>query len=59
MEIKIGDRTIKIPSWVMAAGVVTVGTIVSDICNVRIANHKKWFRRETWLREISAGSFLF
>lgn len=41
MEIKIGDKTIKIPSWVMAAGVVTVGTIVSDICNIRIANHKK------------------
>lgn len=41
MEIKIGDKTVTIPSWVVAAGVVTMGTIVSDICNVRIANHKK------------------
>lgn len=41
MEIKIGEKIITIPSWVVAAGVVTVGTIVSDICNVRISNHKK------------------
>jgi hypothetical protein len=32
MEIKKGDHTIKLPGWVIAAGIVTVGTIVSDIC---------------------------
>lgn len=41
MEVRIGDKTIIIPSWVMAAGVVTVGGIITDICKVRIANHKK------------------
>ena len=32
MEVKKGENTIKIPGWVIAAGIVTVGTIVADIC---------------------------
>lgn len=32
MEIKKGDKTITVPGWVLAAGVVTIGGIVSDIC---------------------------
>lgn len=40
MEVKKGDKTLTIPGWVVAAGIVTVGTIVADICKVRIENHK-------------------
>lgn len=40
MEVKKGDKTYSIPGWVVAAGIATVGTIVADICKVRIANHK-------------------
>lgn len=40
MEVKKGDKTVSIPGWVVAAGIVTVGTIITDICKVRIANHK-------------------
>lgn len=40
MEFKRGDKTIKVPGWVIAAGIVTLGTMVSDICKVRIENHK-------------------
>lgn len=32
MEVKKGDRITKIPGWVIAAGIATVGTIVADIC---------------------------
>lgn len=34
MEVKKGDNTTKIPGWVIAAGIATVGAIVADICNV-------------------------
>lgn len=40
MEFKKGDKTITVPGWVIAAGIATVGTIVGDICRVRIENHK-------------------
>ena len=40
MEFKRGDKTIKVPGWVIAAGIVTLGTMVGDICKVRIENHK-------------------
>lgn len=40
MEIKNGEKTINVPSWVVAAGIATIGTIIADICKVRIANHK-------------------
>ena len=32
MEVKKGDKTITVPGWVIAAGVVTIGGIVTDIC---------------------------
>jgi hypothetical protein len=41
MEVKNGSKTVTIPSVVMVVGLVTLGTIITDICNVRIANHKK------------------
>ena len=41
MEVKNGEKTWSVPGWVVAAAVATVGTIVADICKVRIANHKK------------------
>ena len=42
MEFKRGDKTIKVPGWVIAAGIVTLGTLVGDICRVRIENHKQF-----------------
>ena len=35
-----GEKTINVPGWVVAAGIATIGTIIADICKVRIANHK-------------------
>ena len=32
MEVKKGDKLVKVPGWVVAAGIATVGTIVADIC---------------------------
>ena len=32
MEVKKGDNITKIPGWVIAAGIATVGAIVADIC---------------------------
>lgn len=32
MEVKRGNDTVKIPAWVLVAGVATIGTIVTDIC---------------------------
>ena len=32
MEVKKGENTYNVPSWVIAAGIATVGTIVADIC---------------------------
>ena len=40
MEVKNGEKTWSIPGWVIATGIATVGTIIADICKVRIANHK-------------------
>lgn len=44
MEVKNGEKTWSIPGWVIATTltttVATVGTIVADICKVKIANHK-------------------
>nr|WP_296955096.1 hypothetical protein [uncultured Mediterraneibacter sp.] len=39
MEIKIGEKTVTVPPLVATVAVITVGTIVADICNVRISNH--------------------
>ena len=39
-KLKIGEKTINVPGWVVAAGIATIGTIIADICKVRIANHK-------------------
>lgn len=41
MEVKKGDKTINVPGWVLAAGIVTLGAMVTDICKVKIENHKK------------------
>ena len=40
MEVKKGDKTVTIPGWVLAAGIVTVGTIVADICKTVVARKK-------------------
>lgn len=32
MEVKKGDKFVKVPGWVIATGIATVGTIVADIC---------------------------
>lgn len=32
MEVKKGDKTLTIPGWVLAAGIVTIGAIITDIC---------------------------
>lgn len=40
MEIKNGNKTIHIPGWVIAAGIATVGTIVTDICKTIGSMHK-------------------
>lgn len=39
MEIKKGDKSVKVPGWVLATGIATVGTIVADIC--RTVSSKK------------------
>lgn len=41
MEVKKGDKAFSVPGWVLATGIVTLGAIVSDICKVKIGNHKK------------------
>lgn len=40
MELKKGDKTVTIPGWVVAAGIVTIGTIVADICKTVVAKKK-------------------
>ena len=40
MELKKGDKTVVIPGWVVAAGIVTIGTIVADICKTIVAKKK-------------------
>lgn len=40
MEVKKGDKTITVPGWVLAAGVVTIGGIVTDICKT-VASKRK------------------
>ena len=40
LEVKKGDKTWSVPGVVMIAGITTLGTIVAEICKVRIANHK-------------------
>ena len=47
MEIKNGEKTINVPGWVVAAGIATIGTIIADICKVRIANHKQVARERS------------
>lgn len=32
MEFTKGDKSVRIPAWVLVAGVTTVGVIVGDIC---------------------------
>lgn len=32
MELTKGDKTVKVPAWVLVAGITTVGVIVGDIC---------------------------
>ena len=32
MELIKGDKNLKIPAWVLVAGITTIGAIVSDIC---------------------------
>lgn len=41
MEIKKGDKLITVPGWVLAAGIVTLGAMVTDICKVAISKQKK------------------
>lgn len=40
MEVKKGDNITKIPGWVIAAGIATVGAIVADICRTVEKTHK-------------------
>lgn len=40
MELKKGDKSVNVPGWVVAAGIVTLGAMVADICKVAISNHK-------------------
>lgn len=40
MEVKKGEKTISIPGWVIAAGIVTVGAIITDICRTVEKTHK-------------------
>lgn len=41
MEVKKGDKTFSVPGWVLAAGIVTLGAMVTDICKVAINKHNK------------------
>lgn len=40
MEVKKGDKLVAIPGWVIAAGIVTIGTIVGDVCKTIAAKRK-------------------
>ena len=46
MEVKKGDKSMSIPGWVLAAGVVTLGAMVTDICKVAISKHKQFQGRD-------------
>ena len=41
MEFKKGDKVIKIPAWVLVAGVTTIGAIAKNICDTVVASGKK------------------
>lgn len=40
MELNKGDKTVKIPAWVVVAGLTTIGAIVGDICRT-ISNKRQ------------------
>ena len=40
MEVKKGDKTMSIPGWVIAAGIVTIGAAITDICRTVEKTHK-------------------
>lgn len=41
MEFKKDNKSIVVPGWVIAAGIVTLGAMVTDICKVAINKQKK------------------
>lgn len=61
MEVKNGEKTWNVPGWVLVTtlttALVTVGGIVTDICKVRIANHKQFEVRGSKL--LGPLSFIF
>ena len=60
MELKKGDKTVAIPGWVIAAGIVTIGTIVSDICKTLVAKKKQVPKQQRVLTDIWLRlSFIF
>lgn len=59
MEVKKGDKTLRIPGWVIAAGIVTIGAIVTDICKTVDRTRKQYQSKGLWLKIAKALSFIF
>ena len=61
MEVKKGENTYNIPGLVVMAGIVTLGVIVSDICETIVQKRKqfqsKGLDRNGWASYFSMRNF--